>query len=98
MNFPYACSRCGCCCLASVCVVGQRVYGLFEKEVRCPGLSFQNGMASCKLVAFNLVPVGDGCCIKARAFKNGVEYDFVALPADTKRQIVGVTLKGGCTK
>jgi hypothetical protein len=94
MKYPVPCSRCGCCCLASVCIVGQHVYGLFEKGNRCPGLSFDNGMASCKLVKLNLVPVGDGCCIKATAFKNGVEYDFAALPAETKRKIAQIILKG----
>ncbi len=96
MKYPYPCARCGFCCLASVCVAGQQVYGIFKKGVRCPGLNFHNGIASCKLVEFHLVPVGDGCCIKAAIFKNGKEYDFAALPADTKRQIAQVTLKGGC--
>ena len=98
MKFPHPCARCGFCCLASVCIAGQHVYGLFEKGTRCPGLSFHNGIATCKLVALNLVPIGDGCCIKARAFKNNVEYDFAALPAETKRQIVRITLKGDFKK
>jgi hypothetical protein len=95
MKYPYPCARCGFCCLASVCVAGQHVYGIFEKGTRCPGLVFHLGMASCKLVEFDLVPVGDGCCIKATAFKNCVAYDFAALPAETKREITQKILKGG---
>jgi hypothetical protein len=94
MKYPNPCVRCGFCCLASVCIAGQHIYGLFEKGTRCPALSFHNVIAICKPVKFNLVPVGEGCCLKASAFRNGVEYDFAALPAETKREIVRITLEG----
>jgi hypothetical protein len=93
MRYPYPCTRCGFCCLCFVCVIGQRFYGIFEKGTRCPGLSFHNGIASCALVARNLVPVGDGCCISARAFKDGKEYDFAALPGEVKRELTQMVLE-----
>jgi hypothetical protein len=33
-----------------------------------------------------MIPVdGRGCCIKARAYRGGVEYDFSSLPVELKR-------------
>jgi len=32
--------------------------------------------------------IGKGCCIKARAFKDGIEYDFASLPAEVKQKLV----------
>lgn len=77
--YPYKCCRCGFCCLHTTCVVGQAVYGPVQP---CPALSFTDDIASCKLAG--TVPVGDGCCIAARAYKNGAEYDFAALPPELK--------------
>lgn len=94
MNFPYPCVRCGFCCMSFVCPIGQKVYGVFKTGVRCPGLSFENGIASCQLVKFNLVPIGDGCCISARVFRDGVEHDFAALPGSVKRKIAQIILNG----
>jgi hypothetical protein len=65
-----------------MCPSGIAVYGNDHKG--CPALSFHNGISSCALVESGLVPVGDGCCILARAYKNGVEYDFASLPPDQK--------------
>jgi hypothetical protein len=77
-----------------VCPIGQQVYGVFKTGVRCPGLSFENGIASCALVKLDLVPIGDGCCISARVFKDGVEYDFAALPGNMKIRIAQMILNG----
>jgi len=85
LRFGSVCSRCGMCCLAKVCPIGQRVYGVGE-GVRCPGLSFEGDVASCALA--DLVPTGDGCCISARVFVGGVEYDFAGLSADLKVRCV----------
>jgi hypothetical protein len=63
-----------------------KFYGI-EKKDRCPGLSFnKKGIASCALAG--IVPINDGCCIKARCFKDYVEYDFASLPKEMKYKIV----------
>lgn len=93
MKFPYPCIRCGFCCLCFVCITGKVFYGIPEKGVRCPGLSFENGIASCALVVKNLVPIGDGCCIKARAYHEGIEYDFAALPGEIKQKITQTVIE-----
>lgn len=80
MKFPYKCCRCGMCCLSMQCPISIKIYGI---QSICPALSFENNIASCKY-AGTLVPIGDGCCIKARAFKDGVEYDFASLPNELK--------------
>ena len=88
MNFPNECCRCGFCCLAETCPIGQTVYKI-DQTMPCPGLSFDSqGKATCELAIRGLVPVGDGCCIKARAFKDGVQYDFASLCKETKHAVV----------
>lgn len=82
MIFPHKCCRCGFCCLSKVCIIGQEKYNVEEYDI-CPGLSFQEEGATCDLAG--IVPVGDGCCIKARAYKDGKEYDFAALPEKLKK-------------
>lgn len=79
-DYPYPCCRCGFCCLHQVCPIGIVTYG---NQGRCPGLSFEGNIASCALAG--TVPVGDGCCIKATAYKDGKEYDFAALPTEQKQ-------------
>ena len=92
MKYPYKCSRCGACCLFETCPAGILVFKV-RKEDRCPGLSFMGEdekMAFCSVSygLTGLVPIGDGCCIKARAYKNGVEYDFAALSPESKVKAV----------
>ena len=82
-TYPNPCCRCGFCCLSETCPIGMDVYGI-EKNIRCPALRFERNKATCLLVAPSLVPVGDGCCIAARAFKDGVQYDFASLPKELK--------------
>ena len=92
MRFPNKCVRCGFCCIAECCHVGQLVHNIGKYD-DCPSLSFdENGVASCDLVEKNLVPVDDGCCIKARAFKDGSEYDFASLPIEMKLRVAQDTL------
>lgn len=86
-EYPNKCCRCGLCCLAETCPIGQTMHQI-GKHDRCPSLSFWNGQASCALAERGLVPIGDGCCIKARAYKDGVEYKFAALPDELKYQAV----------
>ena len=80
MKYLYKCCRCGFCCLNSLCPIAVMKYGRNHKV--CPALKFKGEIAICKLAG--IVPVGDGCCIKARAYKNGIEYDFASLPPAIK--------------
>jgi len=80
MKYPNLCCRCGFCCLHELCPVAKALYG---DLVFCPALSFDGVVAICSL-AGKVVPVGDGCCIKARAYKDGVEYDFASLDPSLK--------------
>ena len=82
MKYPNPCCRCGFCCLSETCPVGMEFFGI-EKYDRCPALEFEDDIAECRLS--HAIPIGDGCCIKARAYRNGVEYDFALLPAELKR-------------
>lgn len=90
MRYPHKCCRCGFCCLAEPCPAAIAVHEPFQRLTdRCPSLGFNSrGRARCALVKRGIVPVGDGCCIKARAYKDGVEYDFAALPDHLKRRAV----------
>jgi len=81
MKYPHPCCRCGFCCLSETCPVGRVVYGISKLD-KCPALSFEDNIATCLLSMS--VPTGDGCCIKARAFKDGQEYDFASLPVAFK--------------
>lgn len=88
MKYPNKCTRCGFCCLSETCPVGMDVYGV-EKHIRCPALRFENNnKATCLLAYAKLVPVGDGCCISARAIKDGQTYDFAGLPKGLKMNAV----------
>jgi len=62
-----------------MCPIGIAQYG---KHNICPGLSFKAGTASCALAG--IVPIGDGCCISARAYAKGRCYDFASLPPNIK--------------
>ena len=89
-KYPNPCCQCGFCCLSETCPIGQAVYEVGKYEL-CPGLSFKGNKAICELIKSAPEPAkaflgkGAGCCIKARAYKDGTEYDFAALPAELKR-------------
>lgn len=68
------------CCLSIQCPISIIKYG---KQSICPALSFNDNIASCKHAGID-VPIEDGCCIKARVYKNGIEYDFASLPKELK--------------
>ena len=86
MKFPNECCRCGMCCLLDHCPISKVYYPDLKKEEQCEALSFKEEKASCKLAG--VVPIGDGCCLSARAYKNGVEYDVASLPKEIKYKIV----------
>ena len=52
------------------------------KHDLCPMLQFDGDVAACN--APEWIPFGDGCCIKARAYRDGVKYDFASLPKELK--------------
>jgi hypothetical protein len=88
-KFPNPCCRCGFCCLSETCPAGQAFYGI-GKEDRCPGLSFdEDEVATCFIALTDprVIGVGAGCCIRARAIRRGVAYDFASLPNYLKRSI-----------
>lgn len=87
MKYPNKCSRCGFCCIAETCQIGRKYFGINVNDI-CPALNYspRDKMFSCTLVRLEIVPSGDGCCILARAYKDGVEYDFASLPDDLKLQ------------
>lgn len=85
--YPNECCRCGFCCLHEMCPVGQIYYlHAVNDDGHCPGLSFDGDVAVCAL-APELVPIGDGCCMAARCYRDGVEYDFASLPREMKKAI-----------
>jgi hypothetical protein len=83
--YPYPCCRCGFCCIAETCPIGQATYGV-PKSYPCPGLSFDGDEASCKLALDPyMVGIGQGCCIRARAISGENTYDFASLPPSVKK-------------
>lgn len=97
MKYPKKCCRCGYCCLALTCHVGQVEYDVPERTA-CPGVRFNGARAKCPQVKHNLIPVGDGCCIKARAYKDGIEHDFASLPDQLKRRAVADLVRNRAAK
>jgi len=80
MKYPNPCTRCGLCCLAETCALARISFRIGEHDP-CPALVFTGDVATCTLES---VPFGDGCCIAARAYRNGVEHDFAGLSAELK--------------
>jgi len=87
-EYPYPCCRCGFCCLSETCPAVRELLGI-GKHDPCPELSFDGDVATCRIALAipEMVGAGAGCCIKARAIKGGVTYDFAALPLNLKRSI-----------
>ena len=101
-EYPNPCVRCGFCCLSETCPAGKKIFGTDWYEP-CIGLRFNGDEAECVLVVetiksklslkkkailMEMMGIGKGCCIKARAYKDGVEYDFASLPAELKYSVV----------
>lgn len=84
MMYPNKCCRCGMCCISMQCPVSIEIYGI---QLNCPALSFNEHLANCKHAGIK-VPIGDGCCIKARAYKDGIKYNFASLPKELKYRAV----------
>lgn len=100
-TYPNPCTRCGMCCLTEVCPILIDLIRV-DPGPPCPMLSFDGDVASCDLVKGDMWRIvggtrktvegvlgfGQGCCIKARAYKDGQEYDFASLPAELKVKAV----------
>ena len=82
MKYLYECCRCGFCCLYEPCPIAKSMYG--EDIEQCPALYYYVDSDKAVCLIAGVVPVGDGCCIKARAYKDGIEYDFASLPPELK--------------
>jgi hypothetical protein len=99
MIYPHKCSRCGFCCVSENCLIAMEYFKIPKTGRLCPALKFAKNenddiIASCGLLAHLPIEyhsdfgIGQGCCIKGRAYKDGVEYDFAALPETLKRECV----------
>jgi len=82
MKFKKECCRCGFCCVITQCPISLSIYG--ERE-QCPALEFNSGEATCSII--NVVPIGDGCCISAKAYQDGIEFDFATLDNNIKKLV-----------
>ena len=98
-KYPQKCCRCGMCCLVETCPVGMKIYDI-DKYKLCPGLYFEGNKAICglskyfieqaridKKVVEEVMGFNVGCCIKARVYKDGIEYNFADLDPDIKISI-----------
>jgi len=94
MTFPYPCCRCGFCCLHETCPVGQDVYGVGKKDP-CPGLFFRAGEAVCEYAWEHpeIIGVGQGCCIKATAWRGAWGFDFASLAPRHKKHLAAQFLR-----
>jgi hypothetical protein len=84
-KYPHECSRCGMCCLIETCPICKGVHKTVNGV--CPELSFSFDIASCNLVKTvgkDTLGIGQGCCISAKIFAKGKEYDFASLPPALK--------------
>ena len=94
-QFPHKCCRCGFCCMGQACPVAQYVYGIHKNDP-CPGLDYdpETMTATCNLNVNHYVGVGTGCCISARCFRDGVQYDFSSLSEAIKKGVALSVWKG----
>ena len=97
-RFPNPCCQCGMCCLSTTCIIGQTVFNIPADEP-CHALQFEGVEevnAVCRLAEQGIVPTGDGCCIKARAYnEQGECIDFSSLSPKLKKEAVRQIREGG---
>lgn len=89
-DYPNTCVRCGFCCISAICPAAQE---LGYHKPPCPLLVFDNQTASCQIILqypelADIMGIGKGCCIKARAYRNGVKYDYASLKDSEKLAFV----------
>ncbi len=94
-EFPHPCCQCGFCCMVEICPKGKEcgAYSIFMGEedfniCNCLIFDMVENKFTCALVeelGEKDLGIGEGCCIKARAYKDGKEFDFASLPPEMKR-------------
>jgi len=84
-KYPNECVRCGFCCMWELCPVAKLLNPFSSPP--CLFMSFNGEVATCEL-AGDIVPIGDGCCILAKAYKDGVQIDFASMPPNMKKMAV----------
>ncbi len=94
-QFPNECCRCGFCCIVETCPVAQFMYNI-DKAYPCPELDYdpETMVATCRLNGKTNVGVGTGCCMAARCFRDGIQYDFASLPPELKKNVALADWKG----
>lgn len=90
MNYPNTCCRCGFCCINEPCPISKEM-GMGSTGKICQALDYDGTKATCKLATTRatkaILGIGQGCCMKARCYKNGIEYDFASLLPFMKRKV-----------
>lgn len=96
-EYPSKCCQCGFCCLSENCPIAQFIFDIPKYEKQCPALAFEEG-SKCRMLEVldekEFFGIGDGCCIKARAYIQGVEFKFCDMPPVMKRLAVKQKRKG----
>lgn len=98
-TFEFPCTQCGFCCLSEACPVARDLYHI-DKHDSCPALRWHGREAACGLVEDNpglwarIIGVGKGCCMLARVFIGGKQYDFAALPPEAKSNVAEMLRAG----
>jgi hypothetical protein len=94
-QYPNPCCRCGFCCVVETCPIARMVYGV-SKQDKCQAFKYDKfSKESTCLIAENGLPgIGDGCCMAARCYKDGIEYDFASLPQSIKKEVAYKTYGG----
>ena len=97
MKYPNPCTRCGMCCLMECCPIVMELLNIGKKGP-CPKLYYIGNVANCSLYDMlddkekedgkEVFGFGVGCCIKARAYKDGIKYDFASLSKELKIKAV----------
>lgn len=87
-KYPTTCCRCGFCCINEPCPISKEM-GMANGG--CQALDYDGVEATCKLATTRatkaILGIGQGCCMKARCYKDGIEYDFASLPPHIKRRV-----------
>jgi len=99
MKYPNECCQCGFCCLSENCPISVFLFDIPKYGEVCPALSFnKKGTSYCRMLEVldeaEFFGIGDGCCIKARAYIQGVEITFADMPPTMKFLAVKQKRKG----
>ena len=102
MKYKNKCCQCGFCCLVENCPIAQFIFDMPRYGEVCPALSFhREGISgsTCRMLEVldeaQFFGIGDGCCIKARAYIQGEEFTFCDMPTVMKFIAVNQKRKGG---